>query len=86
MENLLNVLNVLVASPQEKIWEGKAKAVSSINLEGPFDILPFHATFVTIVDGNPIKVLTENGKTEEFKFDRCVIYNRNNSVSVYTQV
>lgn len=82
----MDLLSVLVASPEEIIWEGQAKAVSSINIEGPFDILPFHATFVTIVDGNSVKVLTESGKTREFKFDRCVIFNRNNKVSVYTQV
>ena len=79
-------VEVLIASPEEVIWEGKAKSVSSVNLEGPFDILAFHASFITIVENQPIKIRTAEGRFLTFKFKISVIYNRKNVVSVYTNL
>jgi len=79
-------VDVLITSPEEVIWEGKAKSVSSINLEGPFDILLFHANFVTIVENQPIKIITSDGSSLTYKFKTSVIYNRKNTVSVYTNL
>ena len=82
----MDLLNVLVTSSREVIWEGLAKSVSSTNIEGPFDILPFHATFVTIIENNEVRVLDTENVSHRFTFDRCVIYNRVNKVSVYSQI
>ncbi len=82
----MDLLNVLVTSSHEVIWEGKARSVSSTNIEGPFDILPQHATFVTIVENHDVRILDAENKARDFHFDRCVIFNRANKVSVYTQI
>ncbi len=78
-------LHVRIHNPEEIIWEGTCNAVSSINSVGPFDILPYHANFITLVSPNhPVEVVKSDGERLEFKFGECVLFVRNNFVSVYT--
>jgi len=76
---------IRVASPEEIIWEGTAFAVSSKNSQGDFDILPHHASFLTIVEDNPIKISGKGKKViQEFRFKKALVYNRGDNVSIYT--
>lgn len=80
-----NILKVRISSPDETMWEGEAYSLSSVNSQGPFDILPFHTNFITIVENQPIKVHTPT-KWEEFTFTNAIIYNRRNEVYIYTNI
>jgi hypothetical protein len=51
-----NVLNVKILSPTQTIFEGEAYSVSSANSAGNFDILPYHANFITMVQKVPIRL------------------------------
>lgn len=73
-----------VQNPREVLWEGQAQAVSSVNSEGPFDLLPQHANLITLIEDEPILIRLLDGQKKEFRFDRAVIYMRNNVASVYT--
>jgi len=78
-------LKVKISSPEGVLWEGTAFAVSSKNSQGKFDILPHHASFLTIVEDQPIKISSQQKEVlKEFRFPEAVIYNENNSVSIYT--
>lgn len=79
----MNSLIVSINNPDETIWEGPAESVSSENSSGPFDILPQHANFLTIVENKPLIVRTLSHK-EVFNFSTCVIYTHDNYVSIYT--
>lgn len=79
-------MNVHIDSPDKMIWEGAAASVSSVNTQGPFDILPYHATFVTLIENQPIQIRTSEGKMLKFNFGHSVIFNRDNTVSVYTNI
>lgn len=61
-----NVLNVKIISPTQTIFEGEAFSVSSANSAGSFDILPYHANFITMVQKTPI-VLRVKKKDAELK-------------------
>ena len=78
-------LKIQVAGPEKILWEGEAFAISSKNSQGKFDILPHHATFLTIVQDQPIKI-SDSGKKvlQEFRFPRALVYNREDKVSIYT--
>ena len=78
-------LLVEIKSPEKMIWEGRALSVSSINSQGPFDILGMHANFITIVEGKPILIRTQ-GKVQEYSFPRSVIYTHKNSVKIYCNI
>jgi len=78
-------LQVRINSPEKIIWEGVARSVSSENREGPFDILPMHANFITFAENKTVRVRTGK-KTDEYKFPRFVIYAHKNKVLIYTNI
>lgn len=80
------MLHVIIKSPTEIVWEGEASSVSSENSAGPFDILPEHANFVTLIENKPIFVERDPHKKQEFTFTRAVILAQNNQVSIYTHI
>ena len=63
---------VTIISREKKVYEGEAKAVSSINEKGLFDILPEHTNFISVIKE---KVIVEepNGKKTEFPLIRGVV-------------
>lgn len=79
------LITVKVNSPERVIWEGPAKWVSSINSDGPFDILPFHANFITIIENKPIRVKTQD-QIIEYVFPYSIVYAHNNLVNIYTNL
>lgn len=63
-------LTVTIKNPERTEFEGQAAAVSSSNDSGPFDILPFHANFITLIkevivihqlDGKEVKIPLQQG-------------------------
>lgn len=76
-------LSVEINSPEKIIWEGKAASISSINSSGPFDILPMHANFITIIENQTIKIDIGN-KLEEFTYSNAIVYASKNKVLIYT--
>lgn len=71
-----------VISPESTIFKGGVKAVSSINETGPFDLLPFHANFVTVIKQRLV-IEPSRGRSQEIKVSRGVLYCYNNNVTVY---
>lgn len=63
-----NVLNVKIVSPTQTLFEGQAYSVSSANSTGKFDILPYHANFITMVQKTPI-ILRVKKKDADAKAD-----------------
>jgi hypothetical protein len=61
-----NLLKVKILSPTQTIYDGEAVSVSSVNSMGKFDILPYHANFITLVQKNPV-ILRVKKKGEEDK-------------------
>ena len=81
----VKTLSVRISSPDQVIWEGQANSVSSANLDGPFDIMPQHANFITIVENRPILIRTQK-RVVEYTFPNALIYTRNNAVLVFTNI
>lgn len=77
-------LHIRIISPQQLLLEEEAESVSSKNLQGPFDILPQHANFITIVENQPITIRVPKQKPLIFKFDLAIILTRENKVDIYT--
>ena len=86
MKGIDQELRVIVSTPDEQIWEGKAKSVSSENSAGPFDILPQHANFVTIIKGKPIVVRTQDGTEKTFTYKNAVMTVAEDKVSIYNDI
>lgn len=82
---MADTLHVRINSPQELLWEGEAEWVSSENSQGPFDILPFHANFISIIENKAIKIKTRQ-RAIEYTFPHSVIYAHSNKVFIYTNI
>ncbi|OGE31626.1 hypothetical protein A2631_00655 [Candidatus Daviesbacteria bacterium RIFCSPHIGHO2_01_FULL_44_29] len=78
-------INVKVMSPHKILFEGKALAVSSVNTDGKFDILPEHANFITLVENQVIQITKEDKQPISFTFTQALIYNESNKVSIYAE-
>ena len=82
---MTDLLAVAIYTPEGTLWSGDAESVSSVNSEGPFDILPDHANFLTLIARAPISIVAQDGM-KEFSLERAVLYISGNVVSVYASV
>lgn len=58
-------LKVLLRNREETLYEGPARSVSSVNVLGPFDVLPGHTNFVSLIKSQVIirlRRLAEGGE------------------------
>jgi F0F1-type ATP synthase epsilon subunit len=78
-------LTISVKGTDAVLWEGEGDSVSSKNSEGPFDILPMHTNFISVVENAPIVVRMGRDK-KEFSFPFSVIYAHSNTVFIYTNL
>lgn len=78
-------LKVIINSPNELIWDGVATSVSSKNSAGPFDVLPEHANFITMIQNEPI-VVRFLDKEYVFTYKNAVLSVYNGAVTIYTEI
>ena len=82
---MADLLQVRINSPEALLWQGEAVSVSSKNSQGPFDVLPFHTNFVSVIENEPIKINTGH-EIKEYKFTFSVMYVHANAVFIYTNI
>lgn len=76
-------LHVRILSPQQLLLDTEAYSVSSKNSQGPFDILPQHANFITMVENSKVVVRPVKEKEAAFNFPLAIIINSSNKVNIY---
>ena len=75
-------LQIEIVNPDQTLYQGFAQAISSINNQGQFDILPSHSHFISIIkDQITIHLLNQTIKT--YKFRQGVLRCFNNQVKIY---
>lgn len=85
-ESIGDALSIIARAPFEVYYEGKGVALSAENPVGPFDILPGHADFFSVLV--PGEVIIETGTTEPVKFmiTNGMITVRNNNVMLFVNM
>lgn len=83
---MADLLKIKILSPNEVIYQGQIRSLSSKNSFGNFDILPFHANFITLVQKEPIILRDEKNKSLKYEFPIAIVYAANNEVKVYTDI
>ena len=71
-----------VISPDKTIFEDRVKALSAWNEKGPFDILPMHTNFVSIIKGK-LTIKTMDGKKNEIEIGNAILKAFENTVYVF---
>lgn len=76
-------LTVIARAPFKVYYEGNATSVSGANRVGPFDILPGHADFFSVM--TPGEVVIETGTAEPVKFDinNGIVTARDNEIMMF---
>lgn len=76
-------LSVAVRDREKKYFLGEAASVSSFNDKGPFDILPQHANFISMIKRDLI-IRKDHQPPERITIEgRGVLRIQNNQVEVY---
>ncbi len=76
------VLKLQVRTPEKLIFKGEARAVSSVNERGPFDVLPSHQNFITIIH-EKLVIIDTNGEKQDIQVQRGVMRVHENEVTVF---
>lgn len=77
-----DTLHVTLRSPERLLFEGDCEYLSSLNERGPFDVLPMHESFISIIN-TMIKIKPKQGEVREFKVDRGVLRAYKNNLDVF---
>jgi F0F1-type ATP synthase epsilon subunit len=75
-------LNITILDAEKKIFEGEVKALSSYNEDGPFDILPYHANFISIIK-KKLTLYLLNGEKKEYPIEVAVLKSTENNIVVF---
>ncbi len=76
------MLTVTVRSRKKTHFEGTAAALSSKNTRGPFDVLPRHIHFISLIQDG-ITVRTREGGDKHIQFPRGVMKVKDDKVEIY---
>lgn len=78
-------LNVKLYSPYKVYFNETADSVSALNQTGPFDILPGHHNFMTLLEKCEV-IIRQNGQELKFKIARGIMHVKKNSVTIFLDV
>jgi F0F1-type ATP synthase epsilon subunit len=84
--NKQGTLNVIARAPFTVYYEGEATAVSALNLVGPFDVLPGHADFFSVLEPGQVIVEVPNGDPISFDINAGIITARSNEVHLFVNM
>lgn len=81
-----NTLQVKVYSPFRTYYEGEANSFSAVNQTGPFDILPHHKNFMSLLV--PCNIVVRKPPNPDFTLpiERGVMHVKANKVTVFLDV
>ena len=83
--DLSELHRVRVYSPFRVYFDGEADSVSAVNGTGPFDVLPGHKNFLSLLQ--PCTLIVRNKRRqEEMKIDRGVMHVKDNNVTIFLDV
>jgi F0F1-type ATP synthase epsilon subunit len=78
-------MHVKIYAPFKVYFDGQAHSVSAVNATGPFDILPKHHNFMTLISPCDIIVRTDHGD-EKVAINRGIMHVKADDVVVFLDV
>lgn len=78
-------IQVKVHSPFKVYFEGEAENLSAENNTGPFDILPEHHNFITLLNACELIIRTKE-EERRIKIARGIMHVKDNYVNVFLDV
>lgn len=85
MDKNMKRFKVKIFSPYQVYYQGEATSLSATNRTGPFDILPGHINFFSLLTGGTITVNT-GFQQLEFQIGRGVLRVSRDNVTLFADV
>ena len=79
-------VNVKIYSPFRVYFNGAAKSLSAENDTGPFDVLPKHHNFMTLLNAGEVTVVKGDGGEQKYRIARGIMHVKKNQVVVFLDV
>jgi len=80
------VLQIKVSSPYQIYFNEPALSISGVNLTGPFDILPGHHNFITLLTSCELLIQTINQEERKIKINGGLMHVKADMASVFLDV
>ena len=77
-----NTFHLKIVAKDGVLFEGDIKSLTSYNSKGRFDILAFHANFISIIYKS-IRIVDINGNAKEMNIEKALLRNKQNNTEVY---
>lgn len=79
-------LTVTARAPFHVYYEGEAEVVSAVNSVGPFDILPGHADFFSVLTPCEVTIQKATGDPVSFDIRSGIMTVRDNHVLLFANI
>lgn len=79
-------MHVRIHAPFKVYFDGMAESISAVNPTGPFDILPTHHNFMTLLSTGDIVVRTAGGQEEKIPITRGIMHVKADEIIVFLDV
>lgn len=79
-------MHIKIYSPFKVYFDGEAYSISGENATGPFDILPHHHNFITLLNACDLVVNSVNDDESRVKVLGGIMYVKKDKVTVFLQV
>lgn len=78
-------IHLKVYSPYQVYFDDEATSVSAENDTGPFDVLPRHHNFITLLNPCEVDIKASSGN-KKIRISRGVMHVRKNQVTIFLDV
>jgi F0F1-type ATP synthase epsilon subunit len=79
-------MQVKIYAPFRTYYDGAASSMSAVNKTGPFDILPQHHNFMSLLVPSEITVRSEGKPDFKMKVERGVVHVKADQATVFLDV
>ncbi|MHB1865402.1 MAG: hypothetical protein ACYCPS_04580 [Candidatus Saccharimonadales bacterium] len=77
---------IKVASPFTRYYDGHAFSLSAVNATGPFDILPKHHNFMSLLKPCTLTIRTTNGDVKKIVINGGLLHVKSDRVTVFLDI
>ena len=79
-------IHIKIYSPFQTYFDDEAESISAENATGPFDILPQHHNFITLLVPCELDIKASKAGYKKIKINRAVMHVRRNNVTIFLDV
>jgi F0F1-type ATP synthase epsilon subunit len=79
-------IHAKVYSPFRTYYDDTARSLSAVSKTGPFDILPRHHNFISLLEACDVRIVTSNGDKRTIKITGGVLHVHQNRATIMLDI